>query len=167
MLAVSFWGKKDGAPVAASTPPQPTLAMTSAPATAHTPAPIDPPLTASEGTVKLTMDVTPRQAQVYLDQVLLTQPIEKLLPRDGKTHELRVEARGYLPKKTSFQAAGDTNVILSLELAPTWAPPASAVPTAAPTAAPVAPTAQPTVAPTAPAQTAAPPSSGDDIYGGH
>jgi len=136
VAAVLYFRTPSSPPSVASQAP---AAPTTTAATLASPTLGSAPAAASSNaaTAVLTVDVTPRQAQVFLDQVLLTgQPIRVVLPRDGKSHDLRMEARGYLPRKTTFTASGDTNVILSLELAPSWTAAASAAPSQQPTAAP-------------------------------
>lgn len=92
--------------VVTASPPVATAPPTS------TPGPKD---TTNAATMVLEIEVTPKYAQVYLDGVLLPQPIKQTLQRDGKSHELRIEAGGYKPLKKAFDAKGDAQFVLSLE----------------------------------------------------
>ena len=74
--------------------------------------------------IKLSIDASPKGVHVYLDdQLLRGERIERSLPRDGKSHVVKVEAIGYRPRSTTFAATGDTRLIVALELLPTRAPP--------------------------------------------
>lgn len=94
--------------VSAAAPPPPTGAPEQAPPAPSSAAP-------AAATVVLEVEVSPKYAQVYLDGVLLPLPIKQTLQRDGKSHELRVEAGGYRPLKKTFEATGDSHFVLSLE----------------------------------------------------
>lgn len=82
-------------------------------------APEPAPKGALADTIRLVIDASPRDARVYVDDVLLTgHPIDQKLPRDGKTHQLRIEAIGYRTSKTTFDANADTKLIIGLEIIP-------------------------------------------------
>lgn len=113
--------RHDAPPIVAQPTPIPTLAPQ--PTSPTTSAPLSPK-GASPDTLRLVVDATPREARVYLDGVLLTgHPINQVLQRDGKSHELRVEAAGYRPRTETFEANEDTKLIVSLELVPPKAQP--------------------------------------------
>jgi hypothetical protein len=82
------------------------------------------PAAAGIAAVDLQIDVTPKFAVVYVDNVLLTgRPIKKRIARDDVEHEVRIEAPGYRPLKTKFNGNGDTHLILALEPLPKVVPP--------------------------------------------
>ena len=100
------------------------------PAPTPTTAPVQPTAVPTLGkdvaseTLHLVVDASPREARVYLDDVLLTgHPVNQILHRDGKPHQVRVEAAGYRPRLEKFDATGDTRLIMSLELLPPKTPP--------------------------------------------
>jgi eukaryotic-like serine/threonine-protein kinase len=70
----------------------------------------------------LTVKTSPGNARVYLDQILLpNNPSNTKYPRDGKEHELRAEADGYLPKSQKVTFDGPTLAItLSLDRDKRW-----------------------------------------------
>ncbi|WP_394836463.1 serine/threonine protein kinase [Pendulispora rubella] len=122
---------------------------------------------------EVTFDVSPSQAQVFLDDTLLPRvpgsvqgKLHGTFPQDGRDHSVRVEADGFASKtlSVSFRAAS-VHVEVSLERerrsSPQWRPAAktrAASPTTASPSVPAAPSAAPppTAAPTAPAPTSRP-----------
>ncbi|NUP07651.1 MAG: hypothetical protein HOW73_16510 [Polyangiaceae bacterium] len=87
----------------------------------------------SAAQIRLVLDLEPKNARVLLDGVALPPKAkEHVLPKDGKQHELRVEAAGYRKRKLTFVADADVRLVVSLEIVP----PASPAPTTAPTTAP-------------------------------
>ncbi|HWL86779.1 MAG TPA: serine/threonine-protein kinase [Polyangiaceae bacterium] len=64
----------------------------------------------------LVLDVTPANAQVYVDDLALPRSPHSLLPRDGKSHRVRAEADGYVTKteNVTFDTSS-VRVGLSLE----------------------------------------------------
>ncbi|MBK6520424.1 MAG: hypothetical protein IPG04_41440 [Polyangiaceae bacterium] len=72
--------------------------------------------------MRLALDLEPPYAKVYLDGALLPKDKAHMIPRDGKEHELRVEAAGYRKRKLKFTADGDVRLVVSLEVVPKEAP---------------------------------------------
>jgi eukaryotic-like serine/threonine-protein kinase len=54
--------------------------------------------------VMLTLDITPAQSKVFLDDVAVKDkaPYQFPVPKDGKPHTIRVEAKGYAPASKSM-----------------------------------------------------------------
>ncbi|MFO0547471.1 MAG: serine/threonine-protein kinase [Polyangiaceae bacterium] len=80
--------------------------------------------------VALSLDIRPKGAKVYLDDVL----VENLdsAPNDGKPHTLRVEAKGYLPWTKTLTFKEDTSLKIALDpakTAPTTQAPSATVKT--------------------------------------
>lgn len=74
--------------------------------------------------VRVRIDVTPRAARVTLDNVLLTaHPIDEMIPRDGKEHEIRIELAGYETVKKTFTGDGELNLTITLKQTGPTAPP--------------------------------------------
>lgn len=97
------------------------------PSAAPSPAPTPSSPPEASQTVAVTIDVSPDDARVYLDDALLAQgAYEGKVQRDGKTYELRVEAPGYTTARRTFVAEGD--VFLSFLLAVEAPPGAKAAP---------------------------------------
>jgi serine/threonine-protein kinase len=111
--------------------------------------------------VGLTVRVTPAKARLFLDGApLATGSYEGKLRKDGATHQLRVEAPGFVTKEETLTASGDVLMSLSLEKeGATAALPPGAAPAPRPTDKPAAPPV--TAAPVAPAPPApsSPPST--------
>lgn len=68
--------------------------------------------------IQLTIDASPRYARVYLDDQKMTEPYELTLPRDGKEHEVRVEAPGHKTRKVPFKSSADLALVIALEPLP-------------------------------------------------
>jgi hypothetical protein len=83
------------------------------------------PLLSAPGTIRVHVEVSPREARVYVDGVRIKPPLEYSLTRDDARHEVRVEAPGYKPKKTAFAAAADVHLVISLEPLPPKPPPSA------------------------------------------
>ncbi|WP_394821603.1 serine/threonine protein kinase [Pendulispora albinea] len=122
---------------------------------------------------EITFDLSPTNAQVFLDDKLITsasgKPPHGIFPRDGRDHTARVESDGFVTKTmaVSFRAAS-VHVEVSLEKerrapAPQWRPPAprahaspppppvtATQPAPPPAASPPAPAASPPAAPAPP-----------------
>ncbi|MBK8939294.1 MAG: PEGA domain-containing protein [Polyangiaceae bacterium] len=70
-------------------------------------------------TVAVEIDVTPKFARVFIDGVLFTgSPIRVTMPKDGKTHEVRVESPGFAPRTTTFVTDANASLILALNRLP-------------------------------------------------
>jgi eukaryotic-like serine/threonine-protein kinase len=108
----------------------------------------DPQAAAADDRVQLTVNASPPSARVAVDDGgLMATPFVSLMPRDGSTHRLRIEAPHFAAKSVTFVANADASIDVSLEsqvarflpVAPTrHAPPPPATHTAA-TAEPVSP----------------------------
>jgi len=138
-------------PSAARDPGTPHLTAT----TPLTPTTVAPKETASVSpavplptTMHVRIEATPRAARVTLDKVLLTaHPVDEIIPRDGKEHEIRVELAGYETFKKTFTGDGEISLTITLkQLAPTTV--AAPQPTTPPTN--TAPAQTPTTTPTKP-----------------
>jgi hypothetical protein len=68
--------------------------------------------------IQLTIDASPRYARVYLDNQLMKTPYELTLARDGKDHEVRVEAPGHKTRKVPFKSSADLALVIALEPLP-------------------------------------------------
>jgi hypothetical protein len=68
--------------------------------------------------IQLTIDASPKYARVYLDNQRMKDPYELTLPRDGKDHEVRVEAPGHKTRKIPFKASADLALVIALEPLP-------------------------------------------------
>lgn len=123
------------------------------------------PTTPANAEMRLVLEAFPKDAKLFLDdQPLASNPITKTVPKDGASHTLRAEAKGYATKSQTLQFDADKSEIsLALEKdGKTAAPavvqwqPAPAKPQVTPAASPVAPSpakpsaAQPTHEPAAP-----------------
>lgn len=74
---------------------------------------------AAKKTMQLTLEIQPDYARAYLDGVLLTTSARvQNLPRDGRKYVLRVEAPGFLPHESSFEANGDVRLVIGLNRLP-------------------------------------------------
>jgi hypothetical protein len=73
----------------------------------------------------LTVKVAPPGARIYLDKMLLpTNPSTAKYPRDGKQHEVKAEAVGFLPKTQTLAFEGaQASVNLTLDKDPKYVPP--------------------------------------------
>jgi serine/threonine-protein kinase len=90
------------APVVPSAAPAPVVAAAAQPPKAEE--------------VDLQVTVSPRQAQLTLDDVELpTNPFEGKVPRDSRLHTLRATASGFLPVVKGIQLERDVIVQLSLQ----------------------------------------------------
>jgi serine/threonine-protein kinase len=141
--------------------PEPAT-LVQAPVTVAAEAPVAP-LAVAE--VHMLLSAQPLRAKLYLDdRALGSNPVMQVVPKDGASHTVRVEAKGYMPKTLSLNFDSDKEVIVQLEAE---ARPAAQLRTAprpvARTAGDV-PSAHPSAAPSAeakPADVAAPlPSAG-------
>jgi serine/threonine-protein kinase len=102
-----LFSKKEPAPA-----PEPT-----AKAMAATPAPQQAAPLPPQG--KLRVSARPSDAQIWLDGKLLpANPAEQTLPLDRSTHDVRVEAKGYLSRVEQVVLDRDTNLELTLEREP-------------------------------------------------
>lgn len=130
-VAVIIALTRHDAPPSPAAQPTPTPVPTTQPV--QPPAPTQPAVVAPD-TMHVVIDASPREARVFLDDVLLTgHPIDQIIQRDGKKHVIRVEAIGYKTSKTTFEASADTKLIIALELVPMRvAPPPTAAPAAPP-----------------------------------
>lgn len=110
----------------ASAPTQRATPTASAPRSA---APSTPSVSTSAApappapTIKLTMEVSPNYARVYLDKARLKAPYELSLPRDGAKHELKIEAPGHKTRRVPFEATADLALVVALEVLPKKKPP--------------------------------------------
>lgn len=89
--------------------------------------------------VKLTFSASPPEATLYLDdEPLSSNPHSTKLPKDGRSHALRAEARGYATKSMTFPIDSDKEIVVSLEkvAAPTTTTPVAYAPRAQPVARP-------------------------------
>lgn len=105
-----------GAPHAAATTPASVVVVprdsASSGATPTTPSTVP-------STMHVRIDATPRAARVTLDKVLLTaHPIDELILRDGKEHEIRVELAGYETFKKTFIGDGEVTLTITLKQLP-------------------------------------------------
>jgi len=67
--------------------------------------------------VRLVVRATPSGARILVDRQLVREnPVSLLLPRDGATHSVRVEADGYAPRDDTFSATADRTWLVALEL---------------------------------------------------
>jgi serine/threonine protein kinase len=114
---------------------------------------------AAGGTVYMVVRASPAHARIFVDRsIVLENPFVETMTKDGATHVVHVEADGYVPQDNSFEASGNTTIVVALEPRKTparWAPVARGTPaapstSAQPSTASVAPLAGP-----APAQTPA------------
>jgi hypothetical protein len=86
-------------------------------------------LVAPPTNVILELRAEPDSAQLFLDgQLLPSNPASKRLTVDGRAHELRAVAAGYVPASSSFTPARDA--VLSITLAKSAAPDSSDSPAA-------------------------------------
>jgi len=68
--------------------------------------------------VTVKISASPKQAKVYLDgKPVATNPFETSIPRDGTTHEIKVEADGYELQTKQFTADKDVDVTIGLSQA--------------------------------------------------
>jgi len=93
--------------------------------------------TASAGssgkTIRLALELDPYYARVTLDGKPLPAKVkEHAVARDGKQHELVVDAVGYRKKRLKFTADADTRLVVALELIPRSASSAPAPSSSAP-----------------------------------
>jgi len=109
--------------------------------TATTTTPATDPKPADPMTLVLTMRASPPKAKFYLDQgPAIENPYIGTFPRDGKTHELRIEADGYVTKTRELVFDKDVVVDVALDkdkpkttqLAPRPSMPTTPTPTPAP-----------------------------------
>ncbi|WP_394825725.1 protein kinase domain-containing protein [Pendulispora albinea] len=121
-LIVAAFVARSPVPAAVATAPVASLVLTSAAA------PIEPK---QELETEVTFDLSPSNAQVFLDdKALMSKPPRGTFARDGRDHTVRVESEGFVTKTVvvSFRAAS-VHVDVSLERerrapAPQWRPPA-------------------------------------------
>lgn len=70
-------------------------------------------------TMRLSLEVQPVFARVLLDGVLLTsQKLEYVIPKDGRTHTIRVESSGWKTRQLEFKAERDVHFVVALDLLP-------------------------------------------------
>jgi serine/threonine-protein kinase len=108
-----------------------------------------------DGKVRVVIRASPAHARIFFDRrLVLENPSVETMTKDGATHVVHVEADGYVAQDNSFEASGDTTLVLALEPRKTPARSASVAHTpAAPStpapssAANVAPLATPAPAP--------------------
>jgi serine/threonine protein kinase len=119
-----------GPPAPASTATATTTAPSSAPAAPQVAAPAP-----GQAAVKLTIRVTPADAKIYLDDVLLSAgPFEDKVMKSDKVRKLRAEAPHYVSKEETVTLTSDMMLDLSLEReagAPAVAPAAGPLPVGA------------------------------------
>jgi eukaryotic-like serine/threonine-protein kinase len=112
---------------------------------------------APAGVVNVVIRASPSFARIFIDRSLVVEnPFVTTMTKDGATHFVHVEAEGYLPQDSSFEASGNATIVLALDPRKTparWAPVARApAVTSTSTSAPsstanVAPPASPALAP--------------------
>ncbi|HLK39692.1 MAG TPA: serine/threonine-protein kinase [Polyangiaceae bacterium] len=72
------------------------------------------------GSVRVAVRVTPPNARILLDgQPESPRPLVTSLPKGAASHVLHVEADGYVPVDETFDAEGDTTLVIALEPQPT------------------------------------------------
>ncbi len=105
-----------GTASAATTSASTTVATAATPTSAPTGAATSQATAAvDEGSVTLKIVVKPKDAKVFLDdRKLADNPF--VLPKDGQSHKLRIEAPGYVARTRDFKATDD--LTWDLELAP-------------------------------------------------
>jgi serine/threonine-protein kinase len=116
--------------------------------------------------VTVSIKATPVTAQIMLDGIPRSNPVDISYPRGTGSHTVRVTADGYVPKTEQISFESNLMVEMALErqrATPTWTPPAPRIAAAAPakrvTTAVAAPIAQP-VEPPAPQPVEVNPSGG-------
>jgi serine/threonine protein kinase len=90
-----------------------------------------PPTAASSTEARIELRATPGNARLFLDgQPLVGNPTVRVMPADGKLHQLRAELDGHRTASAEFSAQRSAVVELQLVRLPT--PPAPALPATAP-----------------------------------
>jgi eukaryotic-like serine/threonine-protein kinase len=108
-LAVVFWMMTRAAPkdAVASAP----SATATAPAQATPSTPANPTATA----VEVHVTASPKEAKIFVDDSPVSgNPFKGKLPKDGKTHQIRVEADGYVSRTRDVVADKDLHLELAL-----------------------------------------------------
>jgi hypothetical protein len=76
-------------------------------------------LTASQPSrlIRLSVEIEPPESLLFVDGESASNPLQLAYPNDGRVHEIRGEAPGYLTRTTSLRFDRDVLVVLSLEKA--------------------------------------------------
>ena len=71
---------------------------------------------APDGKVHVVIRALPAHARIFVDRrLVLENPSVETMTKDGATHVVHVEADGYLAQDNSFEASGDTTLVIALE----------------------------------------------------
>jgi hypothetical protein len=68
----------------------------------------------SRQTIRLSIEVTPPEAQLFLDDEPALNPLQLAYPSDDSPHEIRAEASGYLTRAVTVGLDQDVLVVLAL-----------------------------------------------------
>lgn len=112
LLAVVIWQVTKGSPPAA--PPSGAASNSALSATGGATATAGGTV-AGAGTVEISVSASPPEAKIFLDDKPLPgNPARTTMPKDGASHQIRIEAQGYATKIDSISFERDWSMDIAL-----------------------------------------------------